>query len=198
MGDPTAVFFCSNHAGLPTARVCADCGRPFCESCLTELAGRALCGWCRDLRVDRLQPRGLNNPAAVILWARIYNGVSFLLNSAITLFYGAFIAFPAFLSPSGTPGGSKASSPLTSQTEFQVTVAVAAVITLFNALLYLPPALGLGPRRAWLWTWQLVVIVLSAIGGCMLGGMGSPLLVGAVVLGVFWFKPEVRRYCEEG
>src|SRR5919109_5221028 len=46
---------CVNHAWIETNQACANCGQPFCDSCLVELLGQRYCGPCRDLRLTRLQ-----------------------------------------------------------------------------------------------------------------------------------------------
>lgn len=194
MSETAPHHYCANHAGLPTSRTCADCGRPFCESCLTEMSGQPLCGWCRDQRLRRIQQRSTVNPATVVLMARIFNGVALLLGLGISVLYGAMFALPAFSpipnGPAGTGGNSGA------QSVSMVFVSIAAIVAVISLLIYLPPLFGLGPRRGWLWTWQMVILVISVIGGCLsLGSVGTLLLVPAVALLVFWVKPEVRDYC---
>jgi hypothetical protein len=143
-----------------------------------------------------MQPTRACDPATVVLWARIYNAVALVMGGAMTALYAVAFAFPFFTALG--PGGS-GSAPGVKEPTVQVTVAVAAGMMLLSALLYLPPAIGLGPRRGWLWTWQLVVLVLSVLGGCILfSSVGMLLLAPAVLLWIFWIKPEVRQYCEEG
>jgi hypothetical protein len=140
-----------------------------------------------------MQPGTPTDAAAVVLWARIFDAVAFLVGLGMTVLYAMAFVFPFFTGVSGRP-----SSNAVSQPAFQITLTAAAVSILASALLYLPPAIGLGPGRGWLWTWQLVALVLSVISGCILGNIGLVLLAPAIILWTFWVKPEVRRYCEEG
>jgi hypothetical protein len=194
MSWPNAPFFCANHQNLPTGRFCADCGRPFCESCLTEMGGQPLCGWCRDQRLQVIQQRPTAKPEAVLLAARIFNAVVLLAVLLIVGFYGLMLYFPMAASVANGPDGAAGS-----RTVSLIFLSIGAGIVLLNALMYLPPLFGLGPGRAWSWTWQLVTLILTIVGGCLtFGGLGSLLALPAIVLLLFWVKPEVRDYCGAG
>jgi hypothetical protein len=46
---------CINHPWIETAQACANCGQPFCDSCLVEFLGQRYCGPCRDQRLAQMQ-----------------------------------------------------------------------------------------------------------------------------------------------
>lgn len=46
---------CANHPDVPEATLCDECGRPVCEDCYVVVAGRALCGACKQQAVRRLE-----------------------------------------------------------------------------------------------------------------------------------------------
>lgn len=189
MSEPVHQFFCANHPGFPTDAACADCGRPFCESCLTEMSGQHLCGWCRDQRLSRIQ-RSAVNPATVLLLARVFNGVSLVLTLGFAALYLGYLGFvtSAISSSPGASGGTDSS--------LGIMVAVFAVAAALSLILYLPPLIGLAPGRGWLWAWQMVTLCFSILGGCIsISAIGLFLLVPAVVLLIYWIKPEVRDYC---
>lgn len=193
MSEPPSRFFCVNHLAAPAAGICPDCGRPFCEACLTELMGQPLCGWCRDTRLAHLQPAPTVNAAAVVLWARIFDGAAFLTGAGVTALYAFLFAVPLLAPPPGS--GSRAGNALVSLSPGLI--AVCCVGALLGSLVYLPPAIGLGRGRSWLWTWQMVALAMSVAAGCvLLGSIGMPLIAAAAALGIFWIKPEVRAYCE--
>ena len=188
---------CANHPLVPTGATCARCGRPFCEDCLTEIMGSRVCGWCRDSQLQRLQPAAPTNARAVVMWARIFNWVMLVGGVLVTGLIGLFALISRNPVPSapGTPPGTVASG--NSPDEY-ILLGIMAVALLLNVVLYLPPAIGLGPGRPWLWTWQMVALVVSVIGGCITITYFGFLTAGpAVALWIFWVKPEVRAYLEQ-
>lgn len=46
---------CANHPDVPDATLCDQCRRPFCEDCYVVVAGRALCGACKQDAVRKLE-----------------------------------------------------------------------------------------------------------------------------------------------
>jgi hypothetical protein len=46
---------CANHPERAEATLCDGCSRPCCEDCYVVVAGRALCGACKDAAVRRLE-----------------------------------------------------------------------------------------------------------------------------------------------
>ena len=187
---PTPAHFCANHAGVPTDRTCDACGRPFCESCLTELRGRTVCGWCRDLQLARFQTSHGVNPATVVLCARIFDGVMLLAGVGMSVLFGGLFSIPLF-SGSSTTSGSAAG-------ELGVMLGIVGVAAVLSLVLFLPPLLMLGPGRPWLWVWQMVAAVLAMVGSCLLiSSFGMIFIPAAIALLVFWVRPEVRAYCEQ-
>jgi len=62
--------FCTYHPQVPTNDGCANCRRPFCASCLTDLMGARYCGHCRDAVLAQMQhqppaPNASRPPTAV-------------------------------------------------------------------------------------------------------------------------------------
>ncbi|HTE19326.1 MAG TPA: hypothetical protein VK689_13210 [Armatimonadota bacterium] len=189
---------CANHPMVPTGVTCARCGRPFCEDCLTEMMGSRVCGWCRDLQLQRLQPAAPASARAVVMWARIFDWVMLVGGVLVTGLVGVF-ALNALNPPlsvsSPSPG---TTTVVTRSSPDGFFLGIMAVVLLLNVVLYLPPAIGLGPGRPWLWTWQMVALVVSVIGGCITIGYLGVLAAGpAVALWIFWVKPEVRAYLEQ-
>jgi hypothetical protein len=187
---PNAAYLCANHPHVATSQVCGSCGRPFCPGCLTEIGGKVTCGWCRDLHLARLQPRAAAvNPATVVLWARIFNGLSLLFATGIMGLFGTIFAAPLLF---GRQGASGSDAGVLSALAGGMGIALLAA---WFALL--PPTLFLGPGRPWAWTWQLIAIIISGLLCLlMLGSLGIMLLPAAIALAVFWLRPEVRAYCE--
>jgi hypothetical protein len=157
------------------------------------MTGHSLCGWCRDQRLGRIQRRSTSNPASIVLFARIFNAAAL----AITIGYGALmLGYLAFISKVVSPatGAGGGGEPT-----FGVMAAVVGAATVLALLLYLPPAIGLGPGRGWLWGWQIAALCFSILGGCAtLSALGMLLVAPAIVLFVYWVKPEVRDYCSIG
>jgi len=192
MSLPGSRYYCINHPHAATEETCTRCGRPFCASCLTELLGRRVCGWCRDAALQNRQAQAIN-PAPVVLWARIFNALMLLGGLALTALSLSMMTAPLWLaSMGGTGSGGTAPGAATSSA---IMVVLGAVSVLSSFVIYLPPALGLGPGRGWLWTWQLVALILTIVGSCLSGIYGSLSFVPALVLIIFWVKPEVRAYC---
>ena len=191
---------CANHPTVPTGATCARCGRPFCESCLTELMGSRVCGWCRDLQLQRFQPAAAVNARTVVLWARIFDWVMLaggIAMSVLLALYFGVIAWGITQPGPGGPAPGTVATPNSIPDSMLMFVAISAVIVLLGVVLYLPPAVGLGPGRPWLWTWQMAALVISVLGGCLtMGYLGIFALVPAIVLWIYWVKPEVRAYCE--
>jgi hypothetical protein len=185
------MFPCANHPTEPTSRTCAGCGRPFCEACLTELMHRPVCGWCRDRDVARAQSVRTVDPAAVVLWARVFDGVALLCTGGITGLYGFMFSMPMLMSPR-VPG---AAAP---PPGFPVVgFGVAGLILALEALVFLPPLLFLGNRSRWAWYWQMVALVLAVVSGLpFCTSYGLVTISGAIAIGVFWIRPEVREYFE--
>ena len=176
-------YFCANHPGVTTRDTCADCGRPFCENCLTELWSRRLCGWCRDTRISATHVKPSCNPKVVVLWARIFNVTAFFLTLGGTL----LVTFLVAVGNAGPGGAAMTASDRT--TAF----VAAGVITLFLSVVFLIPAAGLSPGRGWLWVWQWIPIVLFALASVL---TCAALIALSVVLGIYWIKPEVRAYLD--
>jgi hypothetical protein len=158
------------------------------------MSGQLLCGWCRDQRLGRIQQRSTVNPATVVLLARIFNAAALLVTigfAALMLGYMGFVTSVVSSSPRANPSSGEPS--------VEMMMGIFAVVTVLSLLLYLPPAIGLGPRRGWLWAWQMVALCFAVLGGCVsISAIGLFLMVPAVVLFVFWIKPEVRDYCAVG
>jgi hypothetical protein len=57
---------CLNHPEVPTAQACANCGRPFCPSCLVDFADQPHCGPCRDYRLAQMQHTAPQAPPTLI------------------------------------------------------------------------------------------------------------------------------------
>jgi hypothetical protein len=189
---------CANHPGVTTSRSCSSCGRPFCEACLTEMAGAALCGWCRDIRLARYHGRGAGapvNPANVVLWARIFDGVMLVVGSTAFGWFGfVFAGMAAGLTRAAASGGKV---PATS--DFGVMAGVGAAAALVGVLVFLPPLVLLGQGRSWTWTWQLVATIIAGIASTFaMSYCGITFLPLAVILAVFWVRPEVRAYFHRG
>ncbi|HEU4754819.1 MAG TPA: hypothetical protein VFU47_17050 [Armatimonadota bacterium] len=186
-----AGYPCSNHPQVLTDRICTGCGRPFCPACLTEIGGKATCGWCRDLCLAQLQTRKTVNPQTVVFWARIFNGVTLLAATGFTALLGTIFSLPLWL-PSRSP-----SPTASTTTEFSVILGVLGVVLVATWLVLLPPALFLGPGRPWTWAWQLVAIVVAGVGSLVLmSSLGLFVIGAAAALGIFWLRPEVRAYCD--
>ena len=182
--------YCANHPHVPTQRACGACGRPFCESCLTELRGRSLCGWCRDLQLSRFQTSPAVNPATVVTCARVFDGVVLVAGIGMSVLFGGTFSLPFFF-----PSGGTTTQPATG--EIGVALGIVGVAAILSLVLFLPPLLMLGPGRPWLWVWQIVATVLAMIGGCaLLSSCGMVFLLGGIPLLIFWVRPEVRAYCE--
>jgi hypothetical protein len=64
-------------------------------------------------------------------------------------------------------------------------------------VLFLPPAVGLGRGRPVFWAWQLVALLGAVCGLGFEGGSGLLAIAPALVVLVYWIKPEVRRYCRD-
>jgi hypothetical protein len=47
---------CVNHEETPALAPCTSCQRPFCQACLVELYGFALCRPCREFRAAQPPP----------------------------------------------------------------------------------------------------------------------------------------------
>ena len=45
--------------------------------------------------------------------------------------------------------------------------ALGAVGVVVGFVTFLPPLLLLAPGRPWMWTWQIVAIVVAIVGGCL-------------------------------
>lgn len=182
-----------NHPQVLGPRICATCGRPFCENCVVEFMGRDACLWCRDMQLYRIQTRGQTNPKDVVLWARIFDGVMLLFSVGMSVFLVLYMGFISWM---------MGRQPSANQVEEMPReflggmLAISVLGILFSLAAYLPPLLKLGPGRPWLWTWQLMAIILSVVGSCLgITSIGFITIVPAIVMLVFWLKPEVRDYC---
>lgn len=193
MMQPPAAYPCANHPVQLTHQVCARCGRPFCEACLTEMLGQPVCGWCRDQHIAAMQTaRGSANPATVVLWARIMDGVGLLFGgggAVLMTGYMGLIASAAATGRNGTPASAVA--PV-----FGGFMVAAGIMLVVIAAIYLPPLLLLGPGRRSMWNWQLAACIASLLGGWLLGLPGMLLSAAGAVLLVFWLQPGVRSYLE--
>jgi len=122
-----------------------------------------------------------------VVLARVFNGLTLLLGIGLAAFSGLYAGLLFSLPGSN---GSDLGMGLGG------IVAVVGGTVALTLLLYLPPLIGLGRGRAWLWVWQLVTIGFSVIGGCIgVLSIGPILIIPAVILLIFWIKPEVRDYC---
>lgn len=197
MSPEPGEYLCTNHPDARTGSTCSACGRPFCDNCLTEIRGRRTCGWCRDTELYRMQPRGTVDAAQVVKWARIYDaGVAFL-GAGCSLLCGGFYSYPFWLRSAASSAGSSVGT-----TEATIMIVIFAVITLITLAAYLPPAIALVPGRGWMWIWQLIALILGILGGfgsfLMAGIAGAMVVVPSIILLVYWIKPEVRSYVEQG
>jgi hypothetical protein len=110
-------------------------------------------------------------PPKVLLWFKIYCGLLcclYLATAAFSLFF--FLADPTDMDM----------SPLAAHITGALLLGVS--LPLFGACL-LPIVLR---PRAWLWTYDLVIICLGMTSACFLPAC-IPLLI-------FWLKPEVKQY----
>ena len=193
MTQPPAGYPCANHPVHLTQQVCARCGRPFCDACLTELLGQPVCGWCRDQHIAAMQGlRGSANPATVVLLARILDGLGLLFGGGGAVFmagYSGLIFSAAAAGRNGPP--SSAVAPV-----FGGFLVAAGIVLVVAAAIYLPPLLLLGPGRRGMWNWQLAACIASTLGGWLLGLPGMLLSAAGAVLLVFWLQPSVRSYLE--
>jgi hypothetical protein len=186
------VYTCANHPMVPTGSICAHCGRPFCENCLTEMMGRRLCGWCRDFHVSRLQTQASVDPRTVVIWARVFDWVMLVGGLGTGVLIAGFFSLPFWLGSSTEGTGSAAD-----RIPFIVMLSVTISLALLWVLIFLPPAWKLGPGRGYLWVWQIIALVAGVLGTCVVGSYFSVFtVIPGIVLFVYWLKPEVRSYCE--
>jgi hypothetical protein len=54
---------CVIHPGVEAAGECAECGRAFCEKCISTYAGKQLCHACAAQIAERLKAEGSEEPA---------------------------------------------------------------------------------------------------------------------------------------
>lgn len=166
-----------------------------------ELAGQPLCGWCRDLRLRELQRpahgsgRSAVDPRQVILWARVFDGVMLAAGIGSALVTGGYMVFMGTMMQSMAPPRAAPPPPLFFQAFTALGIGTAVLTLLVALVAYLPPLLGPGRGRGWLWTWQTVALAFGMAMGA--GTCGVFLLAPAVILLLYWVKPEVRAYCEE-
>lgn len=183
-GTPMGGAVCRNHPDLPTSRFCGGCRNPFCDHCLVEFRGAHLCAWCKQAALVQMQ-RGAStvDPRAVVMWARIYD---FVVSA------GAFV----MLAWQAVTASQTMSSPFFQMMGWWYALSlVAPAATLAMAL---PPAIGLGAGRRWAYAWQTFMLIPSMLLSCLWAGcFGLLLWVPAIVLLVYWVKPEVRDYCEQ-
>lgn len=57
---------CLNHASIPTAHTCADCGEGFCAACAVVFQGGPRCGPCKNFRVRAVQRPPLISVMAIL------------------------------------------------------------------------------------------------------------------------------------
>jgi hypothetical protein len=75
-----AALRCNNHADREAAALCASCGRPQCRECVTEHAGRLLCGQCLARQaVSRVRDGSWRThvAATIMLAVAVLSAVSF-------------------------------------------------------------------------------------------------------------------------
>jgi hypothetical protein len=153
--------------------------------------GRRVCGWCRDLRLHHMQTPRTVDPARVVTWARIFDFCMALGGAAYSVLGGGYFTLLLW-EDGGRPGRSAAPTGAV----WGVMLTVIALLALVSLAVYLPPAIALKPGRGYLWNWQLVVMILGIVTSLGLGQCMFLTAIPAVVLLIYWLKPEVRAYCE--
>src|SRR5207249_4070394 len=143
----------------------------FCHACLAEMFGGHYCQACKQATIRELQaPRASNTPA-VVMAARIYDGVS----GAIHLVSTAASLSMLLRSAGSGPG----------TTRWAV---LSWVLSGWGALLGLALLTGLfvvRPGRGWTWAYQVVLLAVSCL---------SWQFPFAIALLIFWLRPETRTY----
>jgi hypothetical protein len=186
-GAPAAPGVCRNHPEIPTNQHCAWCRNPFCNQCLVELRGSYLCAWCKQAALAQMQRGAVTVDARqVVLWARIYD---------IVMALGAFamLGFQIF-SMSVNSGLDQ-----TFFQSFQMLYWLGLIPSSVALLASIPPAVGLGPGRKWAYLWQMIMLIPSMLLSCLWAScFGLVFWPAAIVLLVYWIKPEVKDYCERG
>jgi hypothetical protein len=180
-------MLCSNHPTVETDQACGRCGRPFCDRCLVELSGSHLCGGCKHLAVAELQRRGSVDPRTVIAWARLYDGTAAVL-ALLSIAYSVMITVGRV-----TPGSDFGwNEPVA-----DLLLAASFLPPVLSLALAVPPTIGLGSRQPWAYKWQLWMLIPSALFSCLsLSCLGVFTWPCALILMIYWTKPEVRAYCE--
>jgi hypothetical protein len=182
---------CRNHPDVTTDQTCAWCRNPFCDQCLVEFRGVRLCAWCKQASLVQMQSHHSRvDPRQVVMWARVYDAVvavgSLLMLGVMTFQMAVTGADRSFFF---TPGAAFL------QGLWGLMLIVPAVLLVASAV----PALAIGPGKSWAYMWQTILLVPSALLGCLCAGCWSILLwPAAIVLMVYWIKPEVKEYCENG
>jgi hypothetical protein len=167
---------CPNHPETAVEEGCKRCGRPFCEQCLVELQQQRVCADCKTAVLGELQRGRPVDPARVVFWARIFDWVL----AVPALFLGI-----VWLVSSSNPGnGSRELYPL---------------FALLGLVFPLPPAIALGPGRRWAYYYQMATLIVGTLlSGCSFALLSVGLWIPAAILLVYWVRPEVRAYCEDG
>jgi hypothetical protein len=182
-GAAAPAGMCRNHPTVPTSEVCQWCRNSYCDQCLVDFRGARLCGWCKQASMAQMQRFSTQcNPKVVGLWARVYDWR--LVAAAVV---GVAVSAAAW--------GRLQQGPFQGPVFLTLTYAVLG----FSLLLALPPAIGLGPGRKWAYIWQMMMLIPSMLLSCMWAGcLGMVFWPAAIVLLIYWVKPEVRDYFENG
>jgi hypothetical protein len=180
-GPAAAPGICRNHPNIPTNQICQWCRNSYCSQCLVDFRGSNLCAWCKQAAVVQMQRQANScDPRTVMLWARIYNIVMVLGCLAMLglqfFAYGntrfGFYSEPMWLAWRYVPAG-------------------------IGLLMALPPAIGLGQGRRWTYLWEMIILIPSMLLSCFWAScLGIVFWPCAIVLLVFWVRPEVKDFFE--